>query len=81
MVQIIPNPASDQFQVLLSVPEGFDGFVIMSDLSGKIIQKVQISASETIQFIPSAGLSGMFLCHLLDSEGKVLDRKKVVILK
>jgi len=81
LLQIIPNPTFDIFQVHLSAPEDFEGSIVLRDLSGRTVQKVPVFTTGIVQLIPPSGLSGLFLCQLEGVDGNVLDRQKVIILK
>lgn len=81
LLGVQPNPSKESLLVQLSLPEGFTGFVVLRDLSGQTVQKVQVMAQTALQLIPPSDLSGIYLCCLEDTEGNILDRLKVVILK
>jgi len=81
LLDISPNPTKEAFNVRVSVPDGFKGYLVLRDMTGRTLHKVEVRHMGSVQLIPSPGLSGLFICCLDDETGKTLDRRKVVVLK
>lgn len=57
-MRIIPNPASDQFSVLIGDNENFEGQIRIADISGIVLQTSRVKSSEnTVRIeIPESGV-------------------------
>ena len=76
---IYPNPARDFVIVSASQPIGNDSYVILADVSGRVLQQVQMT-SQRFQVNVSSYPSGTYFMRLT-SAGKIIYTQKIIIQK
>jgi hypothetical protein len=79
-ITLSPNPCSEFLQVQFDAP--FVGDLIISDLSGQVIRKLQILEKSLILDIPVDQLNnGIYLLSYSDHSGTKLSNAKFVVLR
>jgi hypothetical protein len=77
---IHPNPASDYFQVTYSLKQ--NAVMTIYDLSGKLVGKHSLNASQTMAEIKNDKLqNGIYLYRIITDSGSQLKTGKIVVLK
>lgn len=74
---LYPNPAQAHISVVLSNPFQ-ESTLIIKDIHGRQIQVVNISDKSEFQFDISQFVKGIYVLVLVDSEGKISERKFIV---
>ena len=83
LAQNVPNPFTDKTTIDVNVPEAVqNAAILIYDMSGKQIDKIQVSARGASQVsISGTALSeGMYLYSLI-ADGKVVDTRKMILTR
>ena len=74
-VVIFPNPAQEM--ITISLPDGIDAEMLLTDISGKVIIKEKISSQQTINLNKLE--NGIYLLRIVDINSKSIVVKKLIV--
>jgi hypothetical protein len=75
---VYPNPTG-QYLSFSGLPQGFTGMVVMTDMTGRVMQKASVSSNEpiSIEELPS----GLYAVSVISQDGKLVLQDKVQKIK
>lgn len=76
-MEVYPNPAERQVSVCWSGVS--DGLVTLCDMSGRMLRQADFSRSERVSLATDGLASGCYLIERRDTNGMVLEQKKLII--
>ena len=79
LVNIYPNPASDELNILVALPEKTQNAeLLIYDLVGQKVKAVKVKSSDHLVLRKGTLQSGIYFCTLRDGE-KILTTRKIII--
>ena len=80
-VKVFPNPAADRLNVAMNLQKDFNGTLMFTDASGRMVRAMNINrqAGNYTDGIDLGGLApGMYILHMQDADFRFIER---VIIK
>ena len=79
-INVYPNPTSDVLIIETNDVYGLKGYTYkIVDLQGKEIYKSLVSSSKTEIVLKSIGSKGVYILHIVDEVGQIIENKKIVL--
>ena len=79
-INVYPNPTSDLIIIETNDVYGLKGYSYkIVDLQGKEIYKSLITSSKTEILLKSIGSKGIYILHIVDEVGQIIENKKIVL--
>jgi hypothetical protein len=79
-INVYPNPTSDVLIIETNDVYGLIGYTYkIVDLQGKEIYKSLVNSSKTEIVLKSIGSKGVYILHIVDEVGQIIENKKIVL--